>query len=180
MRLWSKDFNPDQREFLNSMQRGFESFTSSSTSSQRLFLLVIGVFIAFVLVVAVIHYRRPIIGRFKYWGRVLSGSANTQRKRKSLEVAIQVPRGPDPVVRTNTINVSPNGMYVKLNPPFSVGEVFKFRLALKGNRAIVGQAEVVWVQPRWSEHHPTGMGCKFQRLSQEEKLMLSIILRPRL
>jgi hypothetical protein len=172
-----KDFNQKQLNFVQSMGRGFQQDQSLDALPW-----VAGALLIFVLFVVALSYaikkRYAIRGRLQYFYRKLKGEpVKDFRFSKSAEVVIQMPFGPERIARANTRNVSRSGMYVRLNPPLKKGDIFQFLLVLSEKLKIKGMAEVVWIQTKWTEHHPSGMGCRFKSISEEDRNRIHLFLR---
>jgi uncharacterized protein (TIGR02266 family) len=73
-------------------------------------------------------------------------------------------------------NISVGGMFVTTDRPGTVGERFRFELALGSRlRLVSGVAEVVWVRaPNIGSPNPPGMGVRFVEL---DDISRSIIFR---
>lgn len=116
-------------------------------------------------------------GRWLYLKKRLKGEAvSKDRVLKNIEIVIQLPYRDTPF-RTRVYNMSPNGMFVKMNPPLQVGESFRFLLTLNGDEKITAWAEVRWSQDKRTPYTPPGMGCKFFHMDDADRLRIKKFLR---
>ncbi len=160
------------------MGRGFKNLDMSSRDA----LIILAGLIAFFLIIFALAYilnnKTTLWGRLQYLGRLLEGKGRTPKRVKRFsEVVLQVRFGPDPTYRTQIQNLSSGGMFVKMNPPLELGERFRFLLNLNKNDSVTGDAEVVWIQHKWSPHHPSGIGCKFLNLTDTDKNLIRAYLK---
>jgi len=190
-----RHFNNEQRSFLDSMSNGF----SNNTSDDQLIYLAWFFIVGFVLLVAVIFYLTKnwyfLRGRVIYFYRLIRGKGPVHdRVTRTLDITIQIPnpkysvptsseitiKTPTPshfMIQTKTYNLSPNGVFVKISPPLKKGEKFKFVLFLTAEDTFSGFGEVVWIQNKWTEHHPTGVGCRFLHLDEADRNRLRLFLK---
>jgi hypothetical protein len=160
----------DKREFLQQMAQGFSS-ERESPEIIKLVLLITAAVLAFIFILNfTIRNASKIRGAWVFLFKKLGGrETGPPRYHISVDIVLDVPFDLEPVCHTTTANLSPSGMFVKINPPLKQREIFKFRLNLSKDISIFGSAEVMWVQDRWSEHHPTGIGCKFRNISDADR-----------
>lgn len=159
------------------MGRGFSEARTKENLPWLMGGLALFIFLIVILAFALKNWFR-LRGYYHYFYRKLTSEpVKDFRYERQADVVIQMPFGPDLVHRANTRNISRNGMYVRMNPPLKKEDVFSFLLVLSDDFKLKGKAQVFWVQDRWSEHHPSGMGCKFLNLSESEKNRLHAFLR---
>jgi len=168
---------------VDSKQQAFDSIDSafknpdleSSTLSVALFLGILVV--SLILVIYFTQTRHLWRGRLVYLRKLFKGEAiSKDRVKKNLELVIQMPYKDQPF-RTRISNLSPNGMFVKMNPPLLVGESFRFLLVLGKDLHINAWAEVRWAQTEKTPHTSPGMGCKFFHLKDSDRLAIKKFLR---
>lgn len=124
-------------------------------------------------------HRHSIQRRLTYYRKRISGVASPTEKRfeAKTSVAIILPFPHKPTERTYTVNLSSGGMYVKMLEPYEVNTTFEFLLHLDDEEKIRGTALVRWRQQSWSEQHPSGMGCEFLDLSDEDRQKLKAFIK---
>jgi hypothetical protein len=166
---------------VTSIDLTFQSIRESFESPNPLGLAFVGlailIFIGFIWFFRAYDLRHFFTGRFKYWRRVWRGEpVSTDRIERNLEVLISLPTDPLPF-RTKTFNISPHGMFVRMDPPMSVGDHFRFILKVTPERAISGRAEVKWQHWKATPLTPRGMGCKLFQLSEDDQNFLRKYLK---
>lgn len=155
------------------------SFQDGSSDSFFWGLVIFISITAFVSTLVMLHLKsyqiRGFMIRLK---KMLMGTYRPSRRYPSAaSISILLPFGPDKVEHTQTVDLSVGGMFVKKIDPLPVGEIFEFYLEVGEVDRMLAEAEVVWVQKKWSEHHPSGMGCKFRNLTQKNKNRIRLYLR---
>lgn len=165
-----------QQRVFDSIGSGFER-TDYGTST----LQVLALIIPFILIVyfsfLISKHKVYLKGRYIYWKKRWKGEAvSKDRMPQHLEIVIQIPYQDRPF-RTHLHNISPNGMYVKMNPPLMVGESFRFLLNLNDDERISAWAEVRWSLENRTIFTPPGMGCKFFHLSDADRNRIKRFLR---
>ncbi|MDB5037901.1 MAG: hypothetical protein JWQ35_1429 [Bacteriovoracaceae bacterium] len=160
----------EKQEFLREMARGIAEQHSES-GSLWIVGVSIGSLLALILTGNYIYSNLDLLrGRWIRLKKILGGAPRGKPRYKvKVDLVIDVPLLGEKVYRTTTANLSPSGMFVKVNPPLARKEIFRFRLGLPGEEGIMGTAEVLWVQSVWTEHHPTGIGCKFTSISDTDR-----------
>ena len=123
------------------------------------------------------QYRWWFRGKYIYLRKMFRGEAVAKdRESKACEVVIQLPNQGQPF-RTRTENLSPNGMFIRMDPPLMKGDNFRFLLNLSIDESVAGTAEVRWNQTKASARLSPGMGCKFFQMNEKEKLRIRKHLR---
>ena len=131
-----------------------------------------------------------------FWGVVLLVWLALQRRKgarrtaeASVEDALKVPRGAPrfdahwPVTietRTGTCqgvtgNASPSGLFICLDPPLELGQLFAMTILGPRSREIKVKARVVWSISGGKEGEAQmvpGMGIMFTEISQEDRVFL--------
>lgn len=176
-----QDFNQDQQDFVGSMSRGFMKDRNYSAEGYTV-LIGLGILIvALVLLYIAYQNRYRLKGYVVFLWKALKGKPTAApRLKKVFEVVLQLPLGDNPTYHTTTTNLSAGGMFIKMPVPIPAGQLFNFHLYLPDNETYRGRAEVMWVQPTWSEHHPAGMGCKFIHLKEGDRNKIKLALRKEL
>lgn len=158
------------------MGRAFRS--AGDLDRATIALIVIGTILLFIILIYSLHQRwHWIRGQWIFLQKYFAGRASaTFRKSRSYRVVLEPPYGRDRTLHTITEDLSPTGMFVRVNPPLKKGEIFRFMLSLPNGDRIQATAEVKWAQNRWSKHHSSGNGCRFLELSESdrEKIRLSL------
>lgn len=172
-----KDFNEQQRDFVNSMGRAFRS--ARDVDGVTVLFVGLGLFIAFIAVVYFLNREwHWIRGKWIFIKKYFEGRNPVANRRTThYEVVIEPPYGPDRTLHTTTEDLSPTGMFMRMNPPLKKGEIFHFLLVLPDETRIDGHAEVKWAQHHWSEHHPSGNGCRFLNLKPELRNKIALSLK---
>lgn len=171
-----KDFNQPQQDFVNSMGRAFR--TAQDIDRGTIILVGLGIFITLIITIYILNQRwHWVRGKWIFLQKYFAGDAvSTSRKSKQFEVVVEIPYGPDRTLRAMTEDLSPTGMFIRLNPPLKKGEIIHFLLVLSPDQKINARAEIKWAQNRWTEHHPSGNGCKFLNLEPEDQKKIRLSL----
>jgi len=167
----------DTQGFLEIFSRGFRQGQTSNFTFFDLFFATS--LIAFLIGAIIFVSSRKIWlhGRWIYFRKRWKGEAiSKDRRTHQFEVIVQMPYRGTPE-RCRTVNLSPNGMFVKLDPPLMVGESFRFLLNLPNGIGISGTAEVRWSQEKATDFTPVGMGCKFHYLRPDDRNEIRKALR---
>lgn len=173
--LWAEV--QDKRAFLQEMSRSMGDRSLSTETIIDYLVLILGVLLGLIVAYLLWNSRGFWRGRIVYLKKKLKNQTTAApRYKASVEIAVDA-WGPQNIVHTTTANLSDGGMFIKLNPPLKVGDIFRFRLRLSQMERILGSAEVMWVQNKWSEHHPTGIGCKFHNMSSEDQNRIRLWIR---
>ena len=159
----------EKTEFLREMSRSIAEKKDSGIDADWV-LYAIGIFVCFaIFLIWANAHRDRIRARWIIWKKLLKGELKaSDRYRLAADLVIDLPSGESRVTHTTTVNLSVNGMYVKMNPPLNVGDLFKFRILFPDGPHIGGMAEVVWAQNRWKPERPTGVGCRFKDLANPD------------
>lgn len=159
------------------MGRGFRE--SKANDQAILFGVVVTVlFLSIFLLYSLNRRWHWIRGKWVLIKRTLSGAAVSKpRIRKRYEVTIEQPYGPDRTRQCITEDLSPTGMFIRHNPPLKKGDKVRYSLGLDGDERIRGLAEVMWSQNRWTEHHPSGNGCRFIDISADDQKKIELSLK---
>ncbi len=158
----------------NSIREGFETPNPLGAAAIGIAILL---FIGFIWFFRAYDLRHFFSGRIKYWRRVMRGEpVSTDRIERNIEVLLTLPTDPLPF-RTKTFNISPHGMFIRMDPPMSVGDHFKFILKISPDRSISGRAEVKWQHWKATPLTPRGMGCKLFHVSEEDQNFLRKYLK---
>lgn len=160
----------DKRQFLQEMSRGAIN-RSADFDALKDVLSILGPLIVLILLIyLVIKNQKWIEGKFVVLKKRFSGKpVGGDRYRSQMDVVLNLPIGLGQITRTTTANISPGGMFVKLNPPLERDQIFRFRLNLSERESIAGTAEVMWVQDRWTERFPTGVGVRFKDIPEKDR-----------
>lgn len=164
-------FNESQTRFLESFQKSL-----STLEWRPLFLLIL------ILLLVVIFgggfflswaFRRRFIIRrnLYYWVKKFFPFLQPSSKRYEAEipVALLYPLTNQMSDKAYTVDLSPDGMFLKMLKPIEVNSSFEFILKLGSSYQIKGTALVRWAQKSWSEHHPVGMGCEFIDITENDR-----------
>lgn len=172
-----KDFTQPQQDFVDSMGRAFRA--TGDLNHGVILMIVLGLFFSIIAFIYFLHQRwHWVRGKWIFIQKYMAGRAQwSHRKSKRMGVTIETPYGPDRTLHTSTEDLSPSGMFVRANPPLKKGDTFRFVLTLSTDERIIGTAEVKWAQNRWSQHHPSGNGCRFVNLSQEDQAKIRTSLK---
>jgi len=166
----------DRQRVFDALGSGFERSNQWEVTLQILaaaICILVVIYIIFVFV----RNQTFLKGRWIYWRKRLKGQAvSKNRIPKNIEIVIQLPFEDRPF-RTKIHNLSPNGMFMKMNPPLVVGESFRFLLNLGKDEKISAWAEVRWAQVNRTAFTPPGMGCKFFHISDEDRNRIKKFLR---
>jgi CRP/FNR family cyclic AMP-dependent transcriptional regulator len=82
-------------------------------------------------------------------------------------------------VKANLDNISSRGLFVRTNEPLEKGEEFLFKLEIPDTPdPIKGACEVIWSRTVSDSPgtRPKGMGCKFIKMSREDRVALKTFL----
>lgn len=170
-----------QIEFFDSLQRAF------SRSESKPWILVIGLMVAMIIIVCalalgwVYNNRYSLFREFYYFLDSLQqkNKTNSSRKKAQFTVLVFTKNTAEIIAKAETIDLSQNGMFLKLFSPLELNTEFDFEIKLNEDSKIIGSAKVRWVQKTWNKHYPTGMGCQFLDLHEEDRQKINKILRAR-
>lgn len=149
---------------------------------ESLDLVYVFIFIAFIVsVIGVVFIYSKMQwqwrGRLIYWRKKIFGQAvSKDRVPQNLEVVLQLPNDDRPV-RVSVLNLSQQGMFIKMNPPLPVGSNFRFLMTLGPDERVSGWGEVRWSQPKRTPYTPPGMGCRLYNLDDSDRLKIKKFLR---
>lgn len=164
-------------EFIKVFSDGFRKGDQSGLSFFLLFVGIACFILLFTAIFSAIQNKHWIKGRWIYFKKTWKGQAvSKDRRPRSFEVIIQMPYKGTPE-RTRTVNLSPNGMFVRMDPPLMVGESFRFLLNLDSQNSLSGTAEVRWSQEKATPYTPPGIGCKFYQMKDQDKALIKKFLR---
>jgi uncharacterized protein (TIGR02266 family) len=160
----------EKRQFLHEMSRGVSTQTADWGTFGKVFLLFAAILTFLVLMVYLVKNHTRLKGRWIMWRKKMAGKVvGGDRYSSQVEVVLNIAHGRGRIERSTTANISPGGMFVKLNPPLERDDFFRFRLNLTNDKPVTGTAEVMWVHDRWSEKFPTGIGVRFKDLSETDR-----------
>ena len=171
--------NAGQIEFFDSLQRAF------SRSESKPWILAIGLLVAIIIVVGALVFswvynnRFSLFREFYYFLDSLQqkNKANASRKKVRFTALIFTKNTAEVIAKAETIDLSQNGMFLKLFSPLELNTEFDFEIKLNEDSKIIGSAKVRWVQKAWNKNYPVGMGCQLLDLHEEDRRKLNKILR---
>lgn len=161
-------------EFFDSLQGAF------SRAEWKPWLLISGFLVAVAIIffglaiIWLVSNRFTIYREFIYFSERLKGKKNqsSSRKKVSLPLTIFVGNTAQILSKTNTVDVSQNGMFIKTSSPLELNSEFDFELKLNKDVKVIGMAKVRWVKKLRNKNYPTGMGCQFMDISPEDRKKL--------
>ncbi len=168
-----------RQEFLEKMSEAARHQTDRAYTNVGLWALATLVVIILGIALGLALYRRRhrILGRWIYLKKMWKGEAiSKDRRRRQLDVVLQIPYDQKPF-RTKTVNLSPRGFFIQMDPPLMVGESFRFLLVLDDANKVNALAEVRWAQESKTAFMPAGMGCKFYQVSESDERKILKYLR---
>ncbi len=167
-----------KREFLQEMSRNIANQSADADKVRMGVIIGLLAFGTLILFIIIYSYRRYLFGRLVVLRKFITGQVVARARYKAhVEIILDAPLEKERVLRTTIENLSDGGMFVKMNPPLKRSELFRFRLLLSDTERIEGSAEVMWVQNRWSEHHSSGVGCKFHQISDQARNLIRLWIR---
>lgn len=173
--------NTGEIEFFDSLQRAF------SRSESKPWILVIGLLVAIIIIVGGLAIGWIYKNRFSLFRELYyfldslqrKDNVSSSRKKAQFTVLIFTKNTAEMIAKAETIDLSQNGMFLKLFSPLELNTEFDFEIKLNEDSKIIGSARVRWVQKTWNKYYPVGMGCQLLDLHEEDRQKINKILRAR-